>query len=322
MRTKPEESILRVGGGRGFVVHDGESGDPIIVTAAHCLPTIELENGRHVLTIPPHRASYAHERAFPLVGPLGGEPSYWVECLFAAPIADVALLGEPDHQHVYRRSGSASSSGSGGYRPFGSARRTPRRSGFSGSMESGTRRQASISCLTRSSPPATRSTSREGCRAHRYSTRRAPSSRLYRRMGAAPGSRTRCRAGSPYRGLAALDARTPRALAGPGAFLSFSCPLAPSRSLSFDNTSAFADPRPSGARLLPGLTEHSMQYRVIEKKASSFLKGRMTAAQFEELINTHAGEGWELDRIVAGETARFMGMGGKDVFLLIFKKAN
>lgn len=63
-----------------------------------------------------------------------------------------------------------------------------------------------------------------------------------------------------------------------------------------------------------------MEYRVVEKKSSSFLKGRMTATQLEQLINKHAGEGWELDRIVAGETARFMGLGGKNVFLLIFKK--
>lgn len=33
-----------------------------------------------------------------ILGPLGAEPSVWVECLFADPVADIALLGEPDGQ--------------------------------------------------------------------------------------------------------------------------------------------------------------------------------------------------------------------------------
>ena len=59
-------------------------------------------------------------------------------------------------------------------------------------------------------------------------------------------------------------------------------------------------------------------YRVVEQKQKSFLHGRMSAPDLELLINEHAGQGWTLDRIVAGDTARFMGMGEKDVFLLIF----
>jgi hypothetical protein len=62
------------------------------------------------------------------------------------------------------------------------------------------------------------------------------------------------------------------------------------------------------------------RYKVVEKKHRSFLKGRMSADQLEALINEHAEAGWELDRIVAGETARFMGLGEKDVFLLIFRQ--
>lgn len=61
-------------------------------------------------------------------------------------------------------------------------------------------------------------------------------------------------------------------------------------------------------------------YKVIEQKQKSFLSGRMSADDLEKLINKHANDGWTLDRIVAGETARFMGLGDKDVFLLIFKK--
>jgi hypothetical protein len=45
------------------------------------------------------------------------------------------------------------------------------------------------------------------------------------------------------------------------------------------------------------------QYRVVEQKAKSFMKGRMSAQELENLINKYAGEGLVLDRIVAGETA-------------------
>ena len=61
-------------------------------------------------------------------------------------------------------------------------------------------------------------------------------------------------------------------------------------------------------------------YKVVEQKQRSFLKGRMTGQQLEDLINKHAQDGWILGRIVAGETAKFMGMGDKDVFLLVFRQ--
>ena len=63
-----------------------------------------------------------------------------------------------------------------------------------------------------------------------------------------------------------------------------------------------------------------MQYKVVEQKTKSFVKGKLKASQLEELINKHAAGGWILDRIVAGETARFMGFGDKDVFLLILRR--
>jgi hypothetical protein len=63
-----------------------------------------------------------------------------------------------------------------------------------------------------------------------------------------------------------------------------------------------------------------LTYKVVEQKQKSFLRGCMTAAELEIRINEHASQGWTLDRIIAGETARFMGYGDKDVFLLIFKK--
>ena len=61
-------------------------------------------------------------------------------------------------------------------------------------------------------------------------------------------------------------------------------------------------------------------YKVVEQKTKSFLKGRMRAEQLEALINQYADDGWTLDRIVAGETARVMGLGEKDVFLVIFRR--
>ncbi len=61
-------------------------------------------------------------------------------------------------------------------------------------------------------------------------------------------------------------------------------------------------------------------YKVVEKKTKSFLKGRMSAQQLEDLINQYADDGWTLDRIVAGDTARIMGFGEKDVFLVIFRQ--
>ena len=61
------------------------------------------------------------------------------------------------------------------------------------------------------------------------------------------------------------------------------------------------------------------RYMVVEKK-KTFLKGAITAQQLEDLINEHAEKGWDLDRIIAGETARFMGVSDKNVFLLVFKQ--
>jgi hypothetical protein len=45
----------------------------------------------------------------------------------------------------------------------------------------------------------------------------------------------------------------------------------------------------------------------------------MSADDLQTLINSYAHNGWTLDRIVAGETARLMGLGEKDVFLVIFR---
>jgi hypothetical protein len=93
-------SVVRVGDGRGFVVrcqsYQGLE-DLIIITAAHCLPHLP----------PPHPAMYLEERTYQrLLGPLGSEPMVWAECLFADPVADIAVLGSPDNQALYKEAES------------------------------------------------------------------------------------------------------------------------------------------------------------------------------------------------------------------------
>jgi len=92
--TSPE-CIVKVGDGRGFIVHYRfkhpkikERPIPVIVTAAHCLPNVP----------PAHPGSYTEERTFPnLLGTLDGRTNdIGAECLFVDPIADIAVLGPPD----------------------------------------------------------------------------------------------------------------------------------------------------------------------------------------------------------------------------------
>jgi Trypsin-like peptidase domain len=89
---KIARAMLRVGGGRGFVVrrrtYIGHE-EPIIITAAHCLPHLP----------PPHPARNLEEETYQmLLAPLGGKPTVWATCLFVDPIADIAALGQPDNQ--------------------------------------------------------------------------------------------------------------------------------------------------------------------------------------------------------------------------------
>lgn len=79
--------VIRVGGGRGFVVEGGTT--RYIITAAHCLPELP----------PAHGSSYTWECTYPkLLGQLGNEPTVWCECVFADPVSDIAVLAEPDNQ--------------------------------------------------------------------------------------------------------------------------------------------------------------------------------------------------------------------------------
>jgi hypothetical protein len=79
-----------VGSGRGFVVQTEREGR-FIITAGHCLPHLP----------PCHGASYLVERTYKeLIGPLGAEPTIWVECVFVDPVADLAVLYSPDDQEL------------------------------------------------------------------------------------------------------------------------------------------------------------------------------------------------------------------------------
>jgi hypothetical protein len=88
--TRLASSIITVGDGRGFVIE--HEANRLIITAAHCLPFFP----------PCHGMSYTEERTYPaLLGPLGNKPTVLAECLFADPIADIAVLGSPDNQVLF-----------------------------------------------------------------------------------------------------------------------------------------------------------------------------------------------------------------------------
>jgi trypsin-like peptidase len=100
--TDLRNAVMRVGDGRGFVVERSNHlgvGERIIITAAHCLPRLPPPY-EHLLALPtPHPARYLDEETFQrLLGPLGDEPTVWATCLFVDPIADIAVLGQPDNQ--------------------------------------------------------------------------------------------------------------------------------------------------------------------------------------------------------------------------------
>jgi hypothetical protein len=82
-----KDAFVTVGDGRGFLVEVRRS--RLVITAAHCLPHLPL----------PHPGSYTEERTYPqLLGPLGVAPVVSAQCLFADPIADLAVLCQPDSQ--------------------------------------------------------------------------------------------------------------------------------------------------------------------------------------------------------------------------------
>lgn len=84
-----KSSIVKVSDGRGFVMKT--HGERFVITAAHCLPHLP----------PPTPAPYTEERTYwQLLAPLdaSAKPSIAAECIFADPVADLAVLAGPDSQ--------------------------------------------------------------------------------------------------------------------------------------------------------------------------------------------------------------------------------
>ena len=84
-----KSGVITVGHGRGFVVEG--AGERLVITAAHCLPSL-----------PPAGPSFGLEaRTYgPLLARRGEEPRAWAVCRFVDPIADIAVLGSPDNPHA------------------------------------------------------------------------------------------------------------------------------------------------------------------------------------------------------------------------------
>jgi hypothetical protein len=98
--AKAMSAIIRVGKGRGFVIAHKrhiDIGDDhyvrsmrYVVTAAHCLPQQPAVHGE-----PGWGEDPIYEN---ILAPLGCEPTVWAECVFADPVGDIAVLGQPDDQ--------------------------------------------------------------------------------------------------------------------------------------------------------------------------------------------------------------------------------
>ncbi len=84
-----KSSVITVGHGRGFVVEG--AGERLVITAAHCLPSV-----------PPALSGFGLEaRTYgSLLARRGEEPRAWAVCRFVDPIADIAVLGSPDNPHA------------------------------------------------------------------------------------------------------------------------------------------------------------------------------------------------------------------------------
>ena len=84
-----KSGVITVDHGRGFVVEG--AGERLVITAAHCLPSLPS-------TLPSFGLG---ARTYgPLLARRGEEPHAWAMCRFVDPIADIAVLGSPDNPHA------------------------------------------------------------------------------------------------------------------------------------------------------------------------------------------------------------------------------
>jgi hypothetical protein len=81
-----KNAVVRVGGGRGFVVAGIEE-RRYVITAAHCLPRLPT----------PKLFRRIEEGTFAkIIGKLGTEPMVWAQLCFVDPMSDIAVLCGPD----------------------------------------------------------------------------------------------------------------------------------------------------------------------------------------------------------------------------------
>ena len=93
--------VVGPGGGRGFVMESAFGrgkhmlSERLIVTAAHCLPSLP----------PAHPLSYLDEKIYlDVLSSLEAEtPHIPAECIYVDPVADIAILAEPDVQDFFER---------------------------------------------------------------------------------------------------------------------------------------------------------------------------------------------------------------------------
>ena len=89
------QAVVKVGnGGRGFVV-ETEQGKRIVITAAHCVAADGSDCRQHTRGLTPRSAS---TRACSVYS--AGPSPVSTKCLFADPLADIAVLGSPDNQEL------------------------------------------------------------------------------------------------------------------------------------------------------------------------------------------------------------------------------
>ena len=91
VQQREQLPVVKVGkGGRGFVVEIGRE-ERVVITAAHCLPHLP----------PSQPFAHTNERTYrELLAKLGSEPTVVAECLFADPVADIAVLGCPERERL------------------------------------------------------------------------------------------------------------------------------------------------------------------------------------------------------------------------------
>jgi hypothetical protein len=97
MTMSTATGVLRVDDGRGTVIEAPRlviegmrelEARRVVITSAHCLPHLP----------PPISAAYPEEKTYRVLARLNDEPTVLAECLFVDPVADIAVLGEPNNQ--------------------------------------------------------------------------------------------------------------------------------------------------------------------------------------------------------------------------------